>query len=82
VIGAFEISVPIVSAEDLLPAEERSMAFFRWVLSTLDHSDRWHPVMKRYVQEIALRVQAFGGDPESIGPSPAGHVGHHRPAHG
>ncbi len=82
VIGAFQISIPIVAPEHLLPSEERSLAFFRWVLSTLAPTDRWRPVMERYVQQISLRVQAFGGNPTGIGPSPVGHVGPHPPTHG
>jgi hypothetical protein len=81
VTGAFQISVPILAAEKLLPSEERNLAFFRWVLSTISPTDRWYPVMQRYVQQISLRVKAFGGDPTRIGPSPIGHVGPHRPAH-
>jgi hypothetical protein len=82
VIGAFQISIPIVAPEDLLPSEERSLAFFRWVLSTMAPTDRWRPVMERYIKQISLRVQAFGGDPTRIGPSPVGHVGPHPPTHG
>ena len=81
VIGAFQISVPIAPAGELLPSEERNLAFFRWVLSTLVPADRWYPVMERYVQEIALRVKAFGGDPARIGPSPTGQPGPHHPPH-
>ena len=81
VIGAFQISVPIAPAAELLPSEERNLAFFRWVLSTLAPTDRWYPVMERYVQEIALRVKAFGGDPARIGPSPTGQPGPHHPPH-
>jgi hypothetical protein len=37
--------------------------------------------MERYVQEIAPRVKAFGGDPARIGPSPTGQLGPHHPPH-
>jgi hypothetical protein len=78
VIGAFQISVPIVDPEELLAPEERNLAFFRWILSTLQPGDRWHPVIKRYVGEIALRVHGLGGAPAGIVPSPVGAVPHHR----
>jgi hypothetical protein len=82
VIGAFQISVPIVAPQELLPSEERTLAFFLWVLSTVSHTDRWYPVMERYVQQISLRVKAFGGNPAQIKPSPTGYVGPHHPTHG
>jgi hypothetical protein len=82
VIGAFQIAIPIIAPEELLPSEERNLAFFRWVLSTVAPTDRWYPVMERYVQQISLRVKAFGGNPDGIGPSPIGHVGPHPPTHG
>src|SRR6185437_2516498 len=44
----------------------------------------WHPVLQKYVDEIADRVRGFGGNPVEILPSPKGHVSvkpHPQPAH-
>src|SRR5205807_9999196 len=42
--------------------------------------NRWHPVFHRYLEKIAGRVTAFGGDPTQILPSPTGEgrKKHHR----
>jgi hypothetical protein len=79
VIGAFQLSVPIVPADELLPSDERSLAFFRWVLTTIASTDRWYPVIGRFIRELELRVSDLGGDPARIAPSPTGSVGHHPP---
>jgi hypothetical protein len=74
VLGAFQLTVAVGTARTLLEPEERLLAFFRWILSTLAVGDRWHPVIQRYVGEIALRVKVFGGDPGIIGPSQVGAI--------
>jgi hypothetical protein len=35
---------------------------------------RWYPVLLRYIADIAGRVLGFGGDPDTIQPSPVGDV--------
>src|SRR5271169_1302864 len=42
-----------------------SLAFFRWVLSTLAPTSRWYHVMQRYVDELGLRVDSLRGDANS-----------------
>ena len=74
VLGSFQLTVPFGTADALLEPEERLLAFFRWILSTLDSGDRWRPVIERYVCEIILRVKGFGGDPSKIPPSPVGAI--------
>src|SRR5262249_14487563 len=44
------------------------------------HHNRWHPVFRRYLEQLAGRVRAFGGDPTQILPSPTGEgIPSHRP---
>jgi hypothetical protein len=74
VLGSFQLTVSVGTAQTLLEPEERLLAFFRWILSTLGDADRWRPVIERYVGEIVLRVKAFGGDPSSIQPSQVGAI--------
>lgn len=74
VMGSFQLTVPVSVAGTLLEPEERLLAYFRWILSTLAIGDRWQPVIQRYVDEIVLRVKAFGGDPAVILPSQVGSI--------
>ena len=48
----------------------------RWIGEGIPASDRWSPVVERYVAQIADRVQGFGGDPTKILPSPTGAIPH------
>jgi hypothetical protein len=82
VIGVFQLNVKIQSARQLLGPEERSLGFFRWVLSTMEPGNRWLPVMERFVEEIALRVDGFGGNSNLIEPSPLGLVPTQEPDRG
>ena len=66
VIGGFQMAVNIESATQLLSPVERSLAFYRWILTTLSKENRWYPVIKRYVAEIAQRVEGLGGDAKAI----------------
>jgi hypothetical protein len=74
VVGGFQVNVVIRAADALLLSEEHSLAFFRWVLSTLAPTSRWYPVMQRYVDELALRVDSLGGDASGIQASSTGAV--------
>lgn len=75
VIGAFRLNIPFATDLALLKHEERLLAFFRWTLLKLTQTDRWRPVMVRYVDALAVRVKGFGGDPSTIYPSQVGAVG-------
>jgi len=77
VTGVFQLNIPIESASTLRYSEERALAFFRWLLSTLKPTNRWYPVMQRYVGDVALRVDGFGGNAGLIEPSSTGIVPGH-----
>jgi hypothetical protein len=83
VVGAFQLTIPVKEKALLLPAAERQLSVLRWIGEAIPHQSRWHPVFRRYLEQIARRVSAFGGDPDRIEPSPFGktpHHGHHPPA--
>ena len=56
----------------LLLPEERDLSTLRWIGQAIPSQSRWYPVFQRYLQTIANRVIAFGGDPSQISPSPTG----------
>jgi hypothetical protein len=76
VLGAFQFAIVIKTKEQILFPEERLLAWLRWIQLTLPHSNRWYPVLQRYIDLIGGRVQGFGGNPGTILPSPTGNVPH------
>jgi len=63
----------------ILPAEENTLAILKARLAALPKSNRWYPVLLRYIEQIAGRVKGLGGDPEAIPPSLLGY--HSGPPH-
>jgi hypothetical protein len=72
VLGSYQISIPVRTRHLILPSEERLLAVLRWIQLSIPANDRWHAVFNAYVDEIAQRVKALGGDPDRIKPSPSG----------
>ena len=70
--GAFQLTIPVSTPAHILPSEERSYSVLRWIRESIPSTDRWLPVFDRYVQTIAGRITALGGDPGRIRPSPDG----------
>jgi murein tripeptide amidase MpaA len=72
VLGAFQLTIPVKTKEVLLEREERDLSVLRWIAEAIPHHNRWYLVFHRYLEQIAGRVTAFGGDPTKILPSPTG----------
>jgi hypothetical protein len=72
VLGAFQLTIPVKAKEALLLTEERQLSVLRWIAEAIPHNNRWYPVFRRYLEQIAVRVKVFGGDPTRILPSPTG----------
>jgi hypothetical protein len=72
VLGSFQLSIPVETREALLGPEERQLSVMRWIARAIPHHNRWHRVFLRYLEQIAGRVSALGGDPTKILPSPSG----------
>jgi hypothetical protein len=72
VLGTFQVNIPVSTKEMLLPKEERRLSIFRWIGDAMPPERRWYPVFARYLEGIAQRVGAFGGNPIEIWPSPTG----------
>ena len=80
-LGAFQVTIPISTKQHLLFREERLYAWLLYIFNSIPQKNRWHPVVKRYLDQIAGRVHGFGGDPGSIEPSPTGDVPRKQPTH-
>jgi hypothetical protein len=72
VTGTFGIRIPVSTRVVMLPLEEQTLAIMKWRREQLSPSDRWYPVLERYIAYIAGRVAGLGGNPGAIKPSPGG----------
>lgn len=66
VLGVFHIIIPVSTKSILLEPEERRLSILRWIQKAIPIESRWYLVFKRYVQQIADRVETMGGDPTII----------------
>lgn len=72
VLGSFQITIPVRTKESLLAAEQRLLSNLRWIERAIPPTDRWYSVFRRYVSQIASRVDGLGGDSSIVAPSPSG----------
>ncbi len=73
VVGSFQVKIPVSTAETMLGAEEDLLAVFKARLAAWSPGDRWYPVLVRYVDLIAARVDGLGGHAQAIPPSLGGY---------
>jgi hypothetical protein len=69
VIGTFQVHIPVVTGDQILPSEQTLLAIMKWRLQQMSPSNRWYPVLLRYIDYIAARVNGLGGDANNIPPS-------------
>lgn len=72
VVGSFKVQIPVTAGEKILPSEENTLAIMKWRLQQMMPSDRWYPVLQRYISYISDRVAGLGGNPNAIPPSLSG----------
>jgi hypothetical protein len=74
VIGTFQVHIPVVTGDEILPSEGTLFAIMKWRLQHMSPSDRWYPVLLRYLEYIAARIDGLGGDAKSIPASLNGYL--------
>ena len=79
IVGSFQVKIPVSTGEAMLPAEETTLAILKARLEALPKSNRWYPVLLRYIAQIAGRVDALNGDANAIPPSLLGYLPKPRP---
>jgi len=72
VVGSFKLQIPVTTGDKMLPLEENTLAIMKWRLQHKLPSDRWYPVLQRYIGYISDRVAGLGGNPNAIQPSVTG----------
>ena len=73
IVGSFQVKIPVSTAEAMLPAEETTLAIMKARLDAMLPTNRWRPVLIRYLGLISARVKGLGGDPDRIPPSLQGY---------
>ncbi|MGD0960476.1 MAG: hypothetical protein ABSB19_11785 [Methylomonas sp.] len=71
-VGAFKVQIPVTTAENILPTEENTLAIMKWRLQEMLPSNRWYPVLQKYISYISDRIAGLGGNPNAIPPSLSG----------
>ena len=61
IVGSFQFSVQVQTAEEILPIVERARTNIQRALHTIPIENRWHPVMRRYLTQMAAKVTGLGG---------------------
>ena len=82
VVGSFAVRIPVTTAKVMLPVEENIYSILKWRLSQMIPSDRWVPVLERYLEYIGGRITGLGHNPVTIEPSPWGYNGPPQPGTG
>jgi hypothetical protein len=72
IVGTFQMTIPVEKDEAILPAEENLLAILKWRQQLMAPSNRWYPVLQRYIAYVAARVKGLGGNPATINPSQYG----------
>ncbi|NTW55432.1 MAG: hypothetical protein HGB20_00105 [Chlorobiaceae bacterium] len=72
ILGTFQVTIPVSGKEEMLAREERLLSNLRWIEKSLPQGNRWYPVFRKYVQQKASRVDAFGGDSRKVLATPSG----------
>jgi hypothetical protein len=72
VVGTFQVRIPVTTQDVMLLPEQNTLAIMKWRLQHMAPTNRWYPVLQRYISYISGRVAGLGGDPDAIPASPNG----------
>lgn len=71
-VGSFAVSIPVTKAENFVHYELDQLAIMKYRLSQTPSTDRWFPVLKRYVGVLSSRVDGLWRDAGSVTASAGG----------
>ena len=69
VVGTFQIRIPVTTGDRMLRPEQTTLAIMKWRLEQMSPSNRWHPVLVRYIKYLSDRIDGLGGDASAVPPS-------------
>jgi hypothetical protein len=73
VAGSFLAKISVQRESEILPADENLLAILKWRLSLIGPSNRWYPVLLRYISNLSGRINGMGGNASQIPPSSGGY---------
>jgi hypothetical protein len=73
-IGAFQLGVPVSTKCDMLLHQLQLLSVMRWRTAHVPRRSRWRPTMEHFVDLLAAKVQALGGDPSAVPATPDGAI--------
>jgi hypothetical protein len=73
ITGSFLVRIPVQKEGKILPVDENLLAVLKWRLGVIQPSNRWYPVLLRWISYLYTRITAMGGDPGKIPASPNGY---------
>jgi Pro-kumamolisin, activation domain len=73
VVGTFTIRIPVQQERTILPGEEHLLAILKWRLGIVPATNRWRPVLRRYIDYVSARVNGMGGNAGAIPAAPSGY---------
>ncbi|HVM50385.1 MAG TPA: hypothetical protein VMU04_20330, partial [Candidatus Acidoferrum sp.] len=73
IVGSFQVKIPVSTREVMLPLEETTLAILKARLEAMPKTNRWYPVLARYIEQVAGRVDGLGGNAGAISPSLGGY---------
>jgi hypothetical protein len=76
ILGAFQFSIQVKTASDMLPSDERDLRALERVATKVPLENRWYPVLQRYIKQLTGRVTALGG---KVSDHDHDHHHHHEP---
>jgi hypothetical protein len=83
ITGSFLIKIPVQRETKILPVDENLLAVLKWRLGIIGPSNRWYPVLLRWISYLSGRIIGMGGNPGKIPASPNGYQppanGHGKP---
>jgi hypothetical protein len=66
------IRIPVSTPATLLQPEQTTLAIMKWRLQNWSPSNRWYPVLLRYISYLSGRVNGLGGNAGAVAASPPG----------
>ncbi|HEY6489852.1 MAG: kelch repeat-containing protein [Terracidiphilus sp.] len=72
VLGQFSLTIPVSTKAEILPGEEKLLSIMKWIGKDITVKNRWHPVFKRYLEQLYGRVTFMNGDPNKVVPTGTG----------
>ena len=73
-VGAFQLGIPVSVKSNMLVHHLRLLSVLRWRADKLRSGNRWYLSFRRYMDLIAEKVRALGGDPWAVPATPDGKI--------